>query len=140
MNKTTFFPGQGVGDLRFGISEDELPQLYDFVFDPEVSGDPLSSDKSFYSEKYGTRADFEDEKLSNVSCYKTIFFKGTQLIGLNFKSIEHLICKFEYSYDKEETFLSSGPQKIVYVDKIGLSLWIDNSGTIISVDCIAPWS
>ena len=140
MGRTTFLPGIGVGDLRFGIAENELPQNYHFVLDPELSGDPLELYKSFVSERFGMRADFDRSRLSTIACQKSVFFKGVEVIDAPFASLGGLIGEFKQVRDRDEILIGDGVQHIIHVDELGLSFWLDEEDTVRSVDCIAPWA
>jgi hypothetical protein len=140
MGRTTFLRGKGVGDLKFGIAENELPADYKFELDPELSGESSENAKSFVSEEFGMRADFEGGRLSTIACQKSLVVKGLEIIDSDFKSIEGLIADFEQVRDNDEILIGDGVHHIIHVDQLGLSFWLDESETVKSVDCVAPWA
>lgn len=106
---------------------------------PELSGYPSEHCKSFVSETFGLRADFENDRLTMIACRKNFIFKNTEMIGSSFKIIDSLFVDFVKTHDPDRVVLSSGAQHIVHVDDLGLSFWLDENDTVRSVDCIAPW-
>lgn len=140
MGRTTFLPGKGVGDIKFGIAEHELPSRYQFALDPELSGEPSENSKSFVSERYGMRADFVEGRLSTIACQKSLLFEGSEIVDSPFKKVEGLIAEFKLVRDQDEILIGDGVQHIVHVNELGLSFWLDETDTVKSVDCIAPWA
>lgn len=138
MARTKFYPGIGVGDVKFGIAENELPPSYQFTLIPELS-EPMDFQESFESEKFGMRADFEKGRLTLISCEKSLVFKGSEIIGSSFKSLEGLIINFKQVPDEDEILIGDGVQHIIYVDELGLGFWLDEGDSVRSVDCMAPW-
>jgi hypothetical protein len=119
-----FYPFVGVGDLKFGTSIEFIIEKRDFNF--KVENDNTNW-LTFENEKLGLNLYFENNLLISISCFKTLVYKGINIIGLTISElIETLVIKSISLPDK--IFINEFEFQTVYeIDEYGLQIWIENN-------------
>lgn len=125
-----WIPGESVGPFRFGDPVADLIELYNLVkLEPDCS---VTFWDSYEMPGWESRIAVEDERVSSVCCWDSCLFDGNELLGMPF------IVARELLGPEDGLGEGIGSGQAAYYDRLGLTLWVEASGIIVSATCEAP--
>ena len=78
----------------------------------------------------------EDGSIVAVTCYQQCLLNGTNLIGLDYETVEKLLgCPTASSPDVIE--IDDEPELVYDFDQVGANVWVRN-GRVVSITCFGP--
>ena len=134
--KLNLSPFKSVGPFKFGENVDKYISILQFFkySPPDEFGvcEYESQDSSFF-------ITVRENKIDSIFCYKELFYKDTNLIGLTIEQLKIITESNFIGKIDELDFEDDGIPQFVYdFETIGLQVWEKNSGivTIIASPCI----
>ena len=136
--KLNLIPLKSVGPFKFGdniLKYKNLDLIEEFYnefdkFDYEVDRRVF---KLLEDEKYEIRLYTENDSIDTILCDKYLFYNDINLIGVKFEEFEKII---DSKYDEKsiEKVIDENQDVYEYV-KLGLQVWVDNNGRIVTIIC-----
>lgn len=108
--------------------------MFSLTHDDSLDLDEVGS-KSFVDAGDSLRVDTISGRVDSISCYESLIFENTELIGAALGDLAILFKGNNLRHDIERYQIGDDEQSIVYVDGLGISLWIDAEQIVRSVDC-----
>lgn len=113
----------------FGDPIDQYCAKYNLKIIPEEYNEKVNWE--VYRADEGISIYTEDSKIKAVSCSKSCFYKGTDLIEVPIERITSVLNLQPDMIEVEE--LIEGPQEVYDFDEIGLQLWVKNGKIVTAI-------
>ena len=126
-------PLKSVSVFRFNDEIKKYEEACSLVENPDMYSDTVDW-VSYYVPNHNVRIDVEKGLIVNVSCDEELLYKGQNLIGMDRDKVLKLIGHPPEAIG-EKLIVGDEEQITLEFADLGLMLWVNKSGKVVSADC-----